>query len=195
MSVNDLSLTIPETRTPAAYRWSRVAYERVVNVGGFPPEARLELLDGEIIDMSPQKSQHAAACDLAEAALRTCDFGAAYVRIQKPLALDDTSEPEPDLAVVPGTPRDYADAHPGQALLIVEVADSSLGYDRTRKAGAYARNGVPEYWVINLRERVLEVRLAPAGGVYTQLQRLSADEQVAPIAAPGCRIAVRALLP
>jgi Uma2 family endonuclease len=152
-------------------------------------------LDGEIIDMSPQKSQHAAACDLAEAALRTCDFGAAYVRTQKPLALDDRSEPEPDLAVVPGTPRDYADAHPDHALLIVEVADSSLGYDRTRKAGAYARNGVPEYWIINLRERVLEVRRGPIDGVYSEHQRLPADGQVAPIAAPGCRIAVQALLP
>lgn len=177
------------------HRWSRAEYEHIVNVAGFPSGARLELLDGDIIDMSPQKSTHACAADLAEAALRACFSNDAYVRSQKPLALDDTSEPEPDIAVVPGSARDYAEQHPTNALLIVEVADSSLDFDRTRKARAYARNAIPEYWIVNLRELVLEVWREPIGDAYQSIRKLRADEEVCPLAAPDCAIAVADLLP
>jgi Uma2 family endonuclease len=177
------------------HRWTRAEYEHIVDSGGFPPEARLELLEGQIIDMSPQKSTHASACDLVEAALLTCIFPDAYIRTQKPLAIDTTSEPEPDIAVVPGTPRDYVDHHPTTARLIVEVADSSLDYDRSRKARVYARNRVPEYWIVNLRDRVLEIHRQPLGEGYRLTETRRADERVSPLAAPRCTVAVRDLLP
>lgn len=185
-------------REPSAYqvhRWTRAEYEHMVEVDGFPQEARVELLDGEIVDMSPQKSLHASACDLAEAALRLCAFDDAYIRTQKPLAIDATSEPEPDIAVVPGTARDYVYVHPSTALLVVEVADSSLDYDRTRKASVYARNGVPEYWILNLRDRVLEVYRQPDADAYRLSDALRTDTTVTPLASPGCAVAVRDLLP
>lgn len=187
--------TARKSGTHRAHRWSRAEYEHMVEVGGFQPEARVELLDGDIIDMSPQKSLHACAVDLAEAALRGCALAGAYVRSQKPLALDDSSEPEPDIAVVSGGARDYADQHPTGALLIVEVADSSLDYDRKRKARVYARNAIPEYWIINLRRLVLEVRRTPTGGTYRSVRTLRADERISPLAAPDCVIGVADLLP
>jgi Uma2 family endonuclease len=90
------------------HRWSRNEYDRMVETGVFSPEARLELLDGEIVEMSPQKSLHASAVDLVEEVLRGGFGEGFYVRGQKPLTLDDYSEPEPDVAVVKGTIRDYA---------------------------------------------------------------------------------------
>lgn len=175
--------------------WSRAEYERIVDAGGFAPGVRVELLDGKIIDMSPQKSAHATAVGLVEEALRTCLPHGFHVRSQKPLALDDRSEPEPDVAVVPGRLRDYADTHPRTAVLIVEVADSSLAYDRTSKATAYARNGIGEYWVLNLRERVLEVHREPAEQGYRNRAVLGTAEQIAPLVAPGACVHIDDLLP
>ncbi len=128
------------------HRFSRVQYERMTEAGVFGPEDRLELLDGEIIDMPPQKSRHATAVTLVAEALRTIFGPGATVRVQLPFCLDDRSEPEPDVAVVPGNPRDYRDAHPSRALLVCEVSDTTLAYDRGRKLAAYARAGIPEYW-------------------------------------------------
>jgi Uma2 family endonuclease len=94
-------------------------------------------------------------------ALRSA-FGAGWhARLQAPLALDDDSEPEPDVAVVAGEYRDYVSGHPSTAALVVEVADSSLGLDRRLKVGLYARAGLPEYWIVNLVEGVLEVHRGP----------------------------------
>jgi Uma2 family endonuclease len=177
------------------HHWTRAEYEHIVNTGGFPENTRLELLDGNIIDMSPQQSLHASTCDLVEAALRACTFDAAYLRTRKPLAIDATSEPEPDLAVVPGSPRDYVHHHPSTALLIVEVADSSLDYDRSRKARVYARNGVPDYWIINLRDRVLEIYRQPDGDRYRSRDTLRAEDMATSLAAPDCDVAVADLLP
>lgn len=177
------------------HTWSRAEYERIVEAGGFAPDSRVELLDGEIVDMSPQKSTHATAVGLVEAALRGSFGDGFHVRSQKPLALDDQSEPEPDCAVVPGRLRDYANAHPRTAVLIVEVADTSLGYDRTDKAAAYARNGVPEYWIVNLRKRVLEVHRAPGTQGYLERRELGAAEQIAPLAAADQMVAVAEMLP
>src|SRR5262245_24175981 len=97
----------------------------------FAPGDRVGLVDGGIGTMTPQNSGHATAVSLVEIALRRAFATAAYVRAQLPLALDPDSEPEPDIAVVAGSPRDYRDAHPSSALLVVEVADASLVFDRT----------------------------------------------------------------
>src|SRR5207244_2898413 len=122
-------------------------------LGLFRPEERLELLDGEILErMSPQKPPHAEGILGVVDALGPA-FGPGYhVRPQLPLILDDGSEPEPDVAVVVGTRRDYGAESPRVAhvRLVVEVADTTLRFDRGRKQRAYARAGILEYWILNL---------------------------------------------
>jgi Uma2 family endonuclease len=180
---------------PTLHSWSRSEYERIVDAGGFDPESRLELLDGEIIEISAQKSAHATAVDLVEDTLRQCFSTGFYIRGQKPIALDETSEPEPDLAVVTGSIRDYVDSHPRTAVLIVEVSDTTLAFDRARKIPAYARNGINEYWILNLRDRVLEVHRDPVGESYQQRLVLAEEDSVSPLGAPDTRIAVGDMLP
>ena len=152
--------------------------------------------------MTPQKSPHAAAVTLVQEALRVVLGIGCHVRTQLPLALDPASEPEPDVAVVHGAPRDYRDAHPATALLLVEVADTTLAFDRGWKSSLYARAGVADYWIVNLVDRVLEVyrdrRPEPAaryGWTYATVRRFDSEEGIVPLAAPTARVAVRDLLP
>lgn len=126
-------------------RWNRLEYEGLIEKGVFQPGERLELIGGAMIVREPQESAHATAIQLGLDALRAA-FGPGWqVRVQLPIALDDESEPEPDLAVVRGTARDYRDTHPSRPALIVEVAEASLGFDRRHKGSLYARAGVADY--------------------------------------------------
>lgn len=128
-------------------RWTRVEYERLIDRGIFREDERLELVDGLLVVKEPQGDPHAAAVDLAMAALRQA-FGTGWlVRPHAPLALGGRSRPEPDVAVVPGGPRDYPRA-PRTAALVVEISDSRLAFDRTRKASVYAALAVPEARVL-----------------------------------------------
>lgn len=155
------------------HHWTRSEYEKMVEMGIFHPEARFELIDGEIIDMTPQGSYHATSIQVMAEYIRDL-FGAGYhVRTQMPLALGEDSEPEPDLAVVTGGFMDYRDAHPQIAALVVEVANSTLAYDRL-KANTYARHFIPEYWLVNLKEHCLEVFQQPENGRYTSYRSLKA---------------------
>ncbi|PSQ88199.1 MAG: hypothetical protein BRD45_07065 [Bacteroidetes bacterium QS_8_64_10] len=138
-------------------------------------------------------SLHARA--LTENALRAAYREAHYtLRVQGPMALGDESAPEPDVAVVRGTPRDYVDAHPTTALLVVEVSDTSFADDRTRKKRVYARAGVTEYWIVNLAEAALEVYRAPNEGGYDRRETLRPPASVSPPQADA-EIAVADLLP
>ncbi len=177
------------------HRWTRQQYENMALHDIFQPEERVELLDGVIVDMSPQKSFHAVATRLVEEALRAAFPSGHDVRVQMPLALDDSSEPEPDVAVVPGKARDYTLAHPTTAVLVVEVADTSLALDRKTKHAVYARNGIAEYWVVNLQDHCLEVYRGPQGNQYQSRTVLRHGETVAPLASPERIIAVADLLP
>jgi len=130
-------------------------------------------------------------------------FGPAYhVREEKPIALDDQSEPEPDVVVVPGQPRDYLNAHPSRPVLLVEVAETPLAIDRLRKGALYARAGIADHWVVNLMDEVLEVYREPVrapggqgGWKYDAVRLLRRNAVVTPLAAPRARIRVAALLP
>lgn len=179
------------------HRWTREEYERKAAEGFFPPDARVELIEGIVYDMAPQKSPHATACRLAQEALRSVfPLSAGYdIRGQFPLALTEDSEPEPDVAVVEGSIRDFSESHPTTALLIVEVADSTLFHDRKRKIPLYARSGVPEAWLLNLNRRVLEVYRNPEGGGYRTRLVLRAGDTVAPVTRPDVPLAVADLLP
>jgi Uma2 family endonuclease len=171
-------------------------------MGLFGPEERLELIEGEILYKMPMNSPHATALRRCEKRL-TLVFAESYdVRGQLPIALDVRSEPEPDLAVVVGSPDDYAKAHPTTAVLILEISDTTLAYDRSKKAALYARAGIADYWIINLLERLLEVHRQPApirgkplGHGYQSIVRLDDTQFVSPLAAPESRIAVVDLLP
>src|SRR5262245_26927161 len=191
-------MALPTVRTR---RWSRIEYERLVDLGVFKPGERLELLDGLLVVREPQNAPHATAVRAAQEALRRALGPDWDVRPQLPVALDDDSEPEPDVAVVPGSYRDYRAAHPSRPALLVQVADTTLGADR-RKSSLYARAGVPEYWIVNLTDQVLEVyreavtsESSRFGWTYAETHVLRRGETIAPLAAPGAQVAVDDLLP
>ena len=183
-------------------RWTREEYDRMIDAGVLTTQDRVELVDGEIVTMTPQTSRHATGVSLVEIALRRAWGENALVRTQLPLALDPTSEPEPDVAVVAGLPRDYRDAHPSRALLVVEVADASLAFDRGIKASTYARAGIADYWVLNLVDEQLEIYRhperstdAPPGWRYAHVEHFGRGASVAPLARPDVVIALADLLP
>lgn len=183
-------------------RWTRLEYERLVECGIFRPGDPIELIDGVLVVAEPQSAPHYTVLRLVERALVRA-FGQGWdVRSQGPIALDDVSEPEPDVAVVRGQLRDYSDAHPVDPVLVVEVALARLAFDRGPKSSLYARAGRPEYWIVNLVDRVLEVRRDPAaapsaryGWDYRTVQVFRAGAVVSPLAAPGATIPVSDLLP
>jgi Uma2 family endonuclease len=177
------------------YRWRRQEFDHMIEAGIFHPEARLELIDGEIFCMAPQSSLHATAIRLVEEALRSVFVSTYDGRVQMPLAMDDNSEPEPDIAIVPGSPRDYRSAHPTTAVLVVEVADKSLTFDRDKKLKLYARNGIREYWILNLIEFRLELYRDPGYSVYQSQRCLQSGDSVTPLAGPDHSIKVSDLLP
>lgn len=183
-------------------RWTRAEYDRLIELGVFQPGDPIELLGGELIVAEPQGSEHFTAIGLVEDALREA-FGSGWtIRSQGPIALDDESEPEPDIAVVPGSRRDFSGEHPARPVLVVEVAESSLRLDRTRKAGLYARARLEDYWILDLVDSVLEIYRQPVedaaasyGWMYASRVVLGPDGTATPLAAPAASIAVRALLP
>jgi Uma2 family endonuclease len=176
-------------------RWSREDYERMVEEGFFRPDERVELVDGVIYEMSPQSVRHAVAVRLARQLLGRIFSSGFDFLVQMPMALGEDGEPEPDIAVVPGDPRDHLTSHPRTALLILEVAETSLQHDRERKAGLYAKAGIPEYWILMLGSRQLEVLRDPVAGVYRSRILLNATDQAAPLARPEAVISVADLLP
>jgi hypothetical protein len=209
-------------------RWiTRAEFEALMEAGVFPHEERLELLAGELTRREAVSPRAAAAICLMYEALtkipppslrfpplregnraygvcpaRSANKGGCDVRIQLPLALSEYDEPFPDLAVVSGSPRDYLAQHPTSALLVVEVSEASLKTDREVKGSLYASAGIPEYWIVNLREPVLEVYREPAadaravyGAAYQWRRVCGVGEQVSPLAAPEAKLEVAALLP
>jgi Uma2 family endonuclease len=183
-------------------RWTRREYERLVEADILGPDDKIELLEGQLLVKEPQHGPHFTATRLVEEALRGA-FGSGWeIRPQGPLALGRSSEPEPDVSVVRGSPRDFRDAHPMEAVLVVEVAKTSLRLDRSRKARVYARAGVPDYWIVNLVTGVLEVYREPVAidparrqWEYRMVRSLGPGEFISPLAAPHASIAVADLLP
>jgi Uma2 family endonuclease len=187
---------------PRTKLWTRKAYDRAVEAGVFGPDERLELIEGEIVCKVTMNTPRATGIRLVEKYLSRAFTEGFDIRSQLPFALDDSSEPEPDIAVVPGSPRDYELEHPTKAVLIVEVSDSTLASDRARKAGLYARAGIPEYWILNVSERRLEVYLQPAplsGSEdrhgYLAVKSYTETESISPQASPHAEITVSDLLP
>ena len=186
---------------PQRRRFSRDEYYRMAELGLFRGE-RVELINGEIVEKSPQGLNHGDAIVLLTRLL-TLALGRDFaVRVQLPLSLGRKTEPEPDVAVLRGTGLATEGKHPSTADLVIEVAESSLAYDRTTKATLYAKAGIPEYWVINLVNRQLEVRRDPrllqgskSKHAYAQTTLYAAGDTVSPLCAPELQLAVSEMLP
>jgi Uma2 family endonuclease len=170
------------------FRFTRAMYDQMVEAG-ILEDQRVEFIDGEILQMSPIHNPHVTACSLLTQLLYGAFGPGAYIRVQAPLAFHN-SEPQPDIAVIAGSPRDYT-YHPATALLVVEIADSSLRFDRKIKNSLYASARIPEYWILNLRENQLEVHRSPKrdrterfGFRYTQIEIFKRKDSVVPLAAP-----------
>jgi Uma2 family endonuclease len=188
---------VPRTR-----RWKRVEYERLVDLGVFEPGERLELLDGLLAVREPQGSRHAAGIRRVVEALRRALGEAWQIDSQLPIALDDDSEPEPDVSVVARDSAAYRHGHPSRPVLVVEVAESSYEVDRHYKMSLYARAGVPEYWIVDVARDRLEVHRDPVasseatlGWAYSRVEILSRSGTVRTLLAPERPIRVEHLLP
>lgn len=185
---------------PRLLLWTKDEYYKMAEIGFFDGK-RVELIGGKVLEMTPMLSGHATATMLVAEALREVFYARHFLRVQLPLSVSEISDPEPDVAVVEGAIRDYRDAHPTTAALVVEVADSSLDYDRTDKASLYASAGVADYWVVNLPQRRLEVLRSPIpdasqpfGYSYASRRIFTENEQVQPLAAAGT-VQIADLLP
>ncbi len=181
---------------PKRYRFTRADYHRMAQTGILKPAARVELIDGDIVEMSPIGRRHNSRVDWCSRTFIQRLGGATIVRVQGSIVLDDNGEPEPDLVLL--RPRDdfYAsvDATPADVLLIVEVADSSETYDRRTKAPLYGRNGIPELWIVDLNRDRITRYLDPSPNGYATTQVFRRGESLGPLAFPNLMLPVDDIL-
>lgn len=171
----------------------RVEFEQMAELGLFDDE-RVELLGGVIVEMTTPGTRHSESVNRVMKAFFVLEFqGRARIRVQLPVALEEYSLPQPDLAVVP--PADYSHEHPSRSLLLIEIADASLRKDVQVKAALYAAQGVREYWIVNLIDDVIEVRRDPGRAGYRTLTTHARGQTVAPLEFPDLVVAVDDLLP
>ena len=154
---------------PRRHRITVEHFYRMADAGLFEADERVELINGEIIDMPPMGSRHASALEQLTTALVIAAGVRAIVRAQLPLRLGDDSEPQPDIAVVAPRADRYRSSHPmaGDALLVIEISDATLRYDRDVKVPMYARYSVPAVWIVDLKANQLHAYAAPRDGTYT----------------------------
>ena len=182
----------PAAGGPRPLRWTCAEFHRFGDLGLFEGR-RAMLIDGVILEHGPMNPPHPVTLGLAEEAIRTA-FGAGWwVRPQLPLVLGLDTDPEPDLAVVPGRPRGYT-GHPTTADLVVEVSDSSLDFDCSEKRLLYARARIGDYWVVDVNGRRLLVYRDPQAGDYTTQHVFVPTDAVSPLAAPSATVQVAELL-
>ena len=178
------------------YRWTVEEYEELGRAGIFDESDRVELLNGEIIVMSPIGYRHATAVNLLNQFFVENGHRRYVVTPGNPFILDEHSEPQPDLCLTePVILTQGHHAGPAQIFLVIEVSDSSVAYDRSDKGPAYARNGVREYWLLNLSSNVLEVHREPGPEGYREVRTLIRDETIAPLAFSDLVVRVGDFLP
>jgi Uma2 family endonuclease len=180
---------------PHKHPISAEEYLRMGEAGVFAPEARLELIEGEIIEMAPVGSPHAGRVNTLNRLLVQRAGAAAVVAVQNPVIASERSVPQPDLALLRPRPDDYAASHPRvpDVLLLVEVADTTLGFDIGTKAPLYARCGIAEAWIVDVNERVIHVFREPAGSGYRTRFAAKVGERVSCAALPQAAIEVAEL--
>jgi Uma2 family endonuclease len=178
------------TPVTTRHRLTVTDFHRMADVGIFQEDDRVELIDGEIIDMAPIGSGHAGTVMALNRLLARALGDRAIVLVQSPVVLPEHSEPEPDLALLRPRQDFYRSGHPlpGDILLIIEVADTRVAYDRDVKIPLYARHGIPEVWLVDLEDRRLHVYTSPSASGYLEHRILAAPGMLAPAELPGCPV-------
>ena len=186
---------------PKIIRWMKEEYLSMAELGFFEGK-RTEFLEGEIIEMPTMNSPHATALELVYEVVRDVFSSDFAIRSQSPVDFGKDFEVVPDVFVIKGNARDFRDSHPKTADLIIEISDTTLSYDRNRKASLYAKFGIRDYWILNLKNRTLEVYRHPNEDEniyygFGYAEKLTFDEagEVSPIAAPDAKIKIADLLP
>lgn len=180
----------------ATYTLSVAQYDRMIEAGILPENEHIELIEGEIIEMAALGRRHASRVNLLAESLTEQSRRRYIVSVQNPIQLDDLSEPEPDIALL--TRRDdfyrHQLPHPADVLLVIEVADSSLEYDRRTKLPLYARAAIREFWLVNLIEERIEIYTEPSNGAYTKVAYIKRGEALISVTIPDITLDADALL-
>jgi Uma2 family endonuclease len=178
------------------HRLTVADYHRMSETGVLPPDARVELIEGEVLDLAPMRSRHASMVGRLSELFAAAFRGQALVWCQLPLHLGDYSEPEPDFTLLRPRADYYADALPTAAdvQLLVEVSDTTARYDRGIKLALYARHGVQEVWIVDLDNHMLRTYRKPVGEQYTEVIETASPGVLSPQALPHTRIDLRAVL-
>lgn len=199
---------------PPKILWNKDEYYRLSDLGFFNGK-RVELIEGEIYvkytytkldegeyEMSAMSSLHFSGVNVAAEVLREVFKKKYFVSVQCPIDMGENSEPEPDISVIEGKARDFKEAIPKTAALIVEISDTSLLYDRGKKVSLYARANIQDYWIVNLKDRRLEVYRRPIEDKtafysfsYGEIQIFTEKDTVSPLAAPEAKIKIADILP
>jgi Uma2 family endonuclease len=204
LTTTSFNVAVPLTRVeeidPREKRWSRKEYYRLAELG-FIPDKNVELIGGEIYEVSPQSTAHFYCFEKMRRILESVFGNEYWVRSQGPMIAGNFSEPEPDLCVIHGQVELLPD-HPTTGVLVVEISNSSLAFDKLTKASLYANMQIPDYWVLDLENQKLWVhRLpvadasAPFGYRYSQVDAIGADGNVSPLEKPGVSIPIAQMLP
>jgi Uma2 family endonuclease len=177
--------------------WTVEEYYRMVETGILAPDERVELIEGEVISMASKKPPHVLVSELSSEYLRELLADAAYIRRQDPVHLNDLSEPEPDIAVVFPPLRRYFDHHPSpeEIFLIVEVADATLQFDLKRKAAAYAKSEIQDYWVVDVNKNQVYIFREPVAGTYTKMEVMSDRDTIRLLAFPDIEVVFQEFFP
>lgn len=175
-------------RPPQRHRYSVQDYYRMAETGILPPQARVELIEGEIVDMTPIGSRHSGYTDRLSQLLFKSVESHAIVRVQSPIHLGTFTEPQPDITLLRAREDFYSSAHPTSAdiLLVIEISDSSLDYDRGVKLPLYAQHGIPECWLVNLNDRVISRHFEPGPAGYQRAEVIQGNTALPGL--DGCSI-------
>lgn len=177
-------------------RFTTHEYEQIIAAGVIAEDDRVELLEGEIVEMSPLGPQHSACVSRLTSLFFQLGSQQVIIRVQDPIRLGDFSEPQPDIAIVQKRDDFYVGGHPEpeDVLLLVEVAESSLTYDRDLKMPIYARAGIPEVWIVALLPQVVDVYRSPGETGYREIQQLRRGDTLTAVNLPELRLAVESVL-
>ena len=180
----------------SAHRFTVDEYHRMGEAGVFHEDDRVELVDGQVVEMSPIGPEHAGCVGALTGLLARLVGDRAVVWVQNPIDLSELAEPQPDVALLSPRPDAYRTAHPQpeDILLVIEVADTTVTYDRDVKLPLYARAGIPEAWLVDLKSHHIEVCREPSGAQYTDIRTARRGETITPVAFPTVKISVEEIL-
>ena len=187
----------PAAKTgPIRHLWTVDEFQRMGETGFLDPEARLELIEGELFEMAPIGSFHAGTVGILNRLFMRSVAGTQVVYVQNPIVLGDDSEPQPDIVLLRPRADYYLGAHPraGDVLLLIEVSDSTVQFDRKTKVPLYARHGIPEVWLLDVNAGEMTVYLEPAEGQYRLIRKPTRAEAVSPTLVPAVAISLAEVL-